>query len=131
MTKRTAPNSSRILVVEDNRDAAESLSMLLEILGHRVRVAADGFIALDSLAENSFDVILIDIGLPAMDGYTLAGHIRELPQAKAMRLIALTGYGQDEDRRRALEAGFDEHLVKPVDIDRLQALIAQASASAN
>ena len=102
--------------------------MLLELLGHEVRVASDGFVALNILAENTFDVILVDIGLPAMDGYTLASHIRALPTAKAMRLVALTGYGQDEDRRRALAAGFDHHLVKPVDIDRLQALLADSSA---
>jgi signal transduction histidine kinase/ActR/RegA family two-component response regulator len=123
----SARGSSRILIVEDNADAAESMQMLLELLGHQVRVAADGFIALDILAENRFDVILVDIGLPAMDGYTLAGHIRALPNAKDIRLVALTGYGLDEDRQRALAAGFDHHLVKPVDIDRLQALIAQAS----
>ena len=70
--------SSRVLIVEDNADAAESMHMLLELLGHKVHAAADGFVALDILAENSFDVILIDIGLPAMDGYTLAGHIRAL-----------------------------------------------------
>jgi signal transduction histidine kinase/ActR/RegA family two-component response regulator len=123
--------SSRILIVEDNADAAESMQMLLELLGHQVRVASDGFIALDILAENRFDVILVDIGLPAMDGYTLAGHIRALPNAKDLRLVALTGYGLDEDRQRALAAGFDHHLVKPVDIDRLQALIAQASSIVN
>ena len=76
-------------------------------------------------------MILVDIGLPAMDGYTLAGHIRALPNAKDLRLVALTGYGLDEDRQRALAAGFDHHLVKPVDIDRLQALIAQASSIVN
>ena len=79
--------------------------MLLELLGHQVRVASDGFVALDILAENTFDVILVDIGLPGMDGYTLASHIRALPTAQGMRLVALTGYGQDEDRRRALAAG--------------------------
>jgi signal transduction histidine kinase/ActR/RegA family two-component response regulator len=119
--------SSRILIVEDNRDAADSMQMLLELLGHQVRVAEDGFRALDILAEHSFDAILVDIGLPAMDGYALAARIRALPECRTMRLIALTGYGQEEDRRRALDAGFDQHLVKPVDIDRLQALLAQAS----
>ncbi len=120
--------SSRVLIVEDNADAAESMHMLLELLGHRVRVAADGFIALDILADNSFDVILIDIGLPAMDGYTLARNIRASSHAKGTRLVALTGYGLEEDRRRALAAGFDHHLVKPVDIDRLQTLIAESAS---
>jgi signal transduction histidine kinase/ActR/RegA family two-component response regulator len=127
-TEGTVPakGSSRVLIVEDNPDAAESLHMLLELLGHQVRVAHDAFVALDVLAENSFDVILVDIGLPGMDGYALAGHIRALPNLGAMRLVALTGYGQDEDRRRALAAGFDQHLVKPIDIDRLQALLVDA-----
>lgn len=124
-----ASATSRVLIVEDNRDAAESMQILLELLGHQVRVVEDGFGALEILSENSFDAILVDIGLPAMDGYTLAGRIRALPQCRGMRLIALTGYGQEEDRRRALDAGFDQHLVKPVDIDRLQALLAQASRS--
>ena len=125
-TEARARATSRVLIVEDNHDAADSMQMLLELLGHHVRVAEDGFRALEILSENSFDAILVDIGLPAMDGYTLAGLVRALPQCRGMRLIALTGYGQDEDRRRALDAGFDQHLVKPVDIDRLQALLAQA-----
>ncbi len=122
--------SSRVLIVEDNADAAESMHMLLELLGHKVHAAADGFVALDILAENSFDVILIDIGLPAMDGYTLAGHIRALPACGKTRLVALTGYGLEEDRRRALAAGFDHHIVKPVDIDRLQALLIEEQTAA-
>jgi CheY-like chemotaxis protein len=121
----TTKGSSRVLIVEDNADAAESLQMLLELLGHQVSVAPDGFTALDMLGVGAFDVLLIDIGLPGMDGYALASRIRMLPGANTMRLVALTGYGQDDDRRRALAAGFDHHLVKPVDIDRLQALIAQ------
>jgi signal transduction histidine kinase/ActR/RegA family two-component response regulator len=121
--------SSRVLIVEDNGDAAESLRMLLELLGHQVRVAQDGFVALDILSVESFDVILVDIGLPGMDGYALANHIRALPKSKMTRLVALTGYGQDEDRRRALAAGFDQHLVKPIDIDRLQALLAERAPS--
>ena len=125
----SATGSARVLIVEDNPDAAESLHMLLELLGHEVRVAGDGFAALDILGNEAFDVLLVDIGLPGMDGYALASHIRELPTAKPLRLVALTGYGQDEDRRRALGAGFDHHLIKPVDIDRLQAILAQPPAS--
>jgi len=121
---------SRVLIVEDNADAADSMRMLLELLGHQVRVAPDGFGALNMLADHAFDAILIDIGLPAMDGYALAGRIRALPAANHMRLLALTGYGQDEDRRRALAAGFDQHLVKPVDIDRLQAFLTESPAPA-
>jgi len=116
---------SRVLIVEDNADAADSMRLLLELLGHEVRVAYDGFAALKILAGNAFDVILVDIGLPAMDGYTLATRIRALPGAETMRLVALTGYGQEEDRQRALKAGFDQHLVKPIDIARLQALLVE------
>jgi signal transduction histidine kinase/ActR/RegA family two-component response regulator len=125
-----ARRSSRVLIVEDNADAAESMHLLLELLGHDVRVAADGFAALEILAERTFDVILVDIGLPAMDGYALATRIRALPGAQAMQLVALTGYGQDEDRMRALKAGFDQHLVKPIDIDRLRALLVEAPVHA-
>ena len=123
--------TSRVLVVEDNRDAAESMQMLLELLGHQVQIAEDGFRALEILREDSFHALIIDIGLPMMDGYALAGRIRALPNGQSMRLIALTGYGQDDDRRRALSAGFDQHLVKPVDIDRLQEILAQASQRKN
>jgi CheY-like chemotaxis protein len=128
-TVGAAKGNSRVLIVEDNPDAAESLHMLLELLGHQVRVASDGFAALEVLADNPFDVILVDIGLPGMDGYALAAKIRALPQSAPMRLVALTGYGQDEDRRRALAAGFDQHLVKPIDIDRLQALLVEDPVS--
>ena len=116
---------SRILVVEDNADAAESLQMLLDLLGHQIDVACDGFAALNFLENDSYDVILIDIGLPGMDGYALAAGIHRLPNTASIRLVALTGYGQDDDRRRALAAGFDQHLVKPINIDRLQTLLAQ------
>jgi len=122
--RATTNATSRVLVIEDNRDAADSMQMLLELLGHEVKLADDGFRALEILGEEKFDAVLIDIGLPEMDGYTLAGRLRALPDGRNMRLIALTGYGQDDDRRRALAAGFDQHLVKPVDIDRLQALLA-------
>jgi len=130
-SKPDTQGTSRVLVVEDNRDAAESMQMLLELLGHQVQVAEDGFRALEILREESFHALIIDIGLPMMDGYALAGRIRALPNGRSMRLIALTGYGQDEDRRRALSAGFDQHLVKPVDIDRLQEILAQASKQKN
>jgi signal transduction histidine kinase/ActR/RegA family two-component response regulator len=126
-SKPDVQKTSRVLVVEDNRDAAESLQMLLELFGHEVQVAEDAFRALEILREDSFHALIIDIGLPRMDGYALAGRIRALPKGRSMRLIALTGYGQDDDRRRSLSAGFDQHLVKPVDIDRLQEILAQAS----
>jgi signal transduction histidine kinase/CheY-like chemotaxis protein len=105
----------RILVVEDNLDSAESLRMFLELFGHGVTLAhtgPDGVAAARALRP---DVVLCDIGLPGMDGFAVAGTLRRHPDTAATRLIAVTGYGQEEDRRRALSAGFDIHLVKPVD----------------
>jgi PAS domain S-box-containing protein len=113
----------KLLVIEDNADAAEALAMLLELYGHQVTVASDGLKAVEAVRDNTFDIALVDIGLPGIDGYEVAHRIRMLPNAKALTLVALTGYGQETDRRRALAAGFDEHLSKPVKIERLQALL--------
>jgi CheY-like chemotaxis protein len=104
-----------ILIVDDYADAAESLAMLFEAGGHRTRTAHDGLAALDLIGEFRPDLALIDIGLPAMDGYELARRLRQLPELKNIPLIALTGYGQQRDRQHTKEAGFDEHLVKPID----------------
>ncbi len=113
----------RILVVDDNVDSADSLALLLELGGHEVRTAHDGPRALEAARAFQPRVVLLDIGLPGMNGYEVARHLRELPEAGRALLIALTGYGQDDDRRKALDAGFDHHLVKPVDFDALRALI--------
>ena len=113
-----------VLVVEDNVDAAESLMMLLEYLGHRVRIAHDGETALRAALVSPPDVMLVDIGLPGMDGYEVARRLRADAGLRTVRLVALTGYGRDEDQERALNAGFDHHLVKPVEIEALQQLIA-------
>ena len=114
----------RVVIVEDNADARESLQLLLQLLGHDVETAEDGLIGLQKLTTLRPDVALIDLGLPGIDGYDLARRLRALPEARAMRLIAVSGYGQAEDRRRALDAGFDLHMTKPVDPDRLQRLLA-------
>jgi two-component system CheB/CheR fusion protein len=114
----------RILVVDDNRDSAESMAMLLQLSGHATWIAYDGHAALTLAAAHSPDVVLLDIGLPGIDGYQVARRLRELPQTCDSLLIALTGYGQADDRQRSAEAGFDGHLVKPVDIDALHLLIA-------
>jgi PAS domain S-box-containing protein len=111
--------SGRILIVDDNTDAAETLGELLRMVGHQVRCAAHGTQALQLLQETPADLALLDIGLPDMDGYELASRIRAMPGGDAMKLVALTGYGADSDRARAKEARFDEHLVKPVNIDQL------------
>jgi CheY-like chemotaxis protein len=122
----SAPNGPRrrVLIVEDSADARESLRLLLEMAGHEVDTSEDAAGTLERVRVFQPDVALIDIGLPGMDGYQLAQALRESPHARALRLIALTGYGQAEDRRKALEAGFDLHLTKPVDPDRLQDFIA-------
>lgn len=112
-----------ILLVEDNADARATLQMLLELEGHRVRTAGTGAEAVQQ-ATPPLDVALIDIGLPDVDGYDVARRIRATAHGKSAYLIALTGYGQAEDRRRAEEAGFDTHLVKPVDPEVLVNLLA-------
>ena len=114
----------RILVVDDNRDAADSLTMMLTMMGHDIQKAYDGLEAVQAAAAFRPDVVLLDIGLPKMNGYEAARHIREQPWGRPMTLIAVTGWGQEEDRRRALEAGCDEHLTKPVDPAALEKLLA-------
>ncbi len=121
-----AVRALRVLVVDDNADAAESLAMLLRLWGHDVAVAQDGPAALRTAAARPPEVALLDIGLPGMDGYELARLLRQQPGPGRAVLVALTGWGQEEDRRRAREAGFDHHLVKPVDLSALQGLLAQA-----
>jgi PAS domain S-box-containing protein len=113
----------RILVADDNPDAADSLAMTLRLLGHEVEVTYDGRQALAIAGIYHPDTALIDIGMPELNGYQLARQIRAEPWGRNVRLVAVTGWGQEEDRRRALEAGFDEHLTKPVDPAYLASLI--------
>src|SRR6185369_12451846 len=115
--------SRRILVVDDNIDSAKTLGMLLKVLGAEVRVVNDGAGALSAMEKYRPDVVLLDIGMPKMDGYEVARRIRERKEFDAVTLIALTGWGQEDDRRRTREAGFDHHLIKPADITALQALL--------
>ena len=121
---QTSSATHRILVVDDNEDSADSLAMLLQLTGHEVFTAHDGPSALEAAEQHRPGVVLLDIGLPALNGYDVCRRIRQEPWGKTMVLIALTGWGQDEDRRRSQEAGFDSHLVKPVDHTRLLALLA-------
>ncbi len=109
----------RILVVDDNRDALDSLTALMELAGHIVRGAPDGELAVALAASFRPDVVLLDLGLPKLDGYEVARRIRAEPWGTGMVLIALTGWGQDDDRRRTHESGFDSHMVKPLDVDAL------------
>ena len=113
----------RVLIIEDDHDAAEALAMLLELYGHQPTVVSEGLQALETVRSASFDLALVDIGLPGIDGYEVARRIRMISKAKAMLLVALTGYGQEADKQRARAAGFDEHLTKPVKIEQLQALL--------
>ena len=114
----------RILVVDDNHDSASLLGEILKRLGETVEVASDGPAALDKARSWAPDLALLDIGLPAMDGYELGARLRQ--QQSAIRLIALTGYGQDADHARSQDAGFEAHLVKPVDVARLRDAIEGA-----
>jgi PAS domain S-box-containing protein len=120
----TTRAEQRILVVDDNRDAVDSLGMLLKVMGHTVRTAYDGLEAVDAAATFKPEIVLLDIGLPRLNGYEAARRIRELAVEKGVLLVALTGWGQEEDRRRSKDAGFDHHLVKPVDPAELQRLLA-------
>ena len=120
------PRALRLLVVDDNRDAADSLGMLLEMIGNEVRMAHDGLEAVRVAAEFHPDVVLLDLGLPKLSGYEAARWIREQDGGKRVLLVALTGWGQEEDRRRTREAGFDHHLTKPVEWDALRRLLAES-----
>ena len=118
------PPSRRILVVEDNPDAREALVLLLESWGHRVEQAGDGLSGLEAARANPPAVALIDVGLPGIDGYTLARELRGTPNCATVRLIALTGYSRSSDRERGHAAGFDAYLVKPVDPDQLRRIVS-------
>jgi len=118
----------KVLVIEDNVDAQETLKSLLEMCGHEVSVAGDGAEGIEAALRIQPDIALIDLGLPSMDGYEVARHVRSSPHGSHLLLVALTGYGAPEQKRKALEAGFDLHLVKPVDPDHLLKLIAKGTA---
>jgi CheY-like chemotaxis protein len=118
-----AASGRRVLVVDDNQDAADTLALLLELMGHQTRTAHDGLAALDAAAAFAPDVVLLDIGLPKMNGYDVCREMRKQPWGQRAYLVALTGWGQAEDQRRASEAGFDRHLVKPVEESVLQKLL--------
>jgi signal transduction histidine kinase len=115
----------RILLVDDNLDAVDSLATLLKLTGHEVHIAHDGFGAVEAAATIQPEVILLDIGLPRLNGYEAARRIREQQQHKGLTLVAVTGWGQEEDRRRSEEAGFDAHMIKPVNFDALTQLLAE------
>jgi PAS domain S-box-containing protein len=121
--------SLRVLVVDDNLDSAQSLARLLEVYGHDVRMAHTGPTALAAASDFGPQVMLLDIGLPELDGYEVAKRIRQQSTYKNMVLVAMTGYGQDADRQQSKEAGFDHHLVKPADFGKVLQILAAVSAS--
>jgi CheY-like chemotaxis protein len=122
---QAAAAGGRVLVVDDNADAVETLAELLQLLGYETRTAGDADSAMRQIDDFRPQLALFDIGLPGADGYELARRVRARPDGSAIRLVALTGYGQESDRARAMEAKFDEHLVKPVAIDDLTSVITR------
>ncbi len=123
-TAPITPSGQRLMVVDDNRDAADTLAMMLRLQGHEVRVTHDGPSAIALANEYGPQMILLDLGMPGMDGYETARRIRQHSDLKNVVLAALTGWGQEEDRRRTAEAGFDHHLVKPVELKVLESMLS-------
>jgi CheY-like chemotaxis protein len=119
------------LIVDDNVDSAESLARLLRVLGHDVHTVHEGKAALEAVRAQEPGLVFLDIGLPGMDGLEIARRIRQEEELASTVLVAVTGYGQDDDKRRCLEAGFDVHLLKPVDLDALQALLDRSRRTSN
>ena len=124
----TAPRRFKILVVDDNHDSALSLAMMLSIMGHDTRTAHDGESAVQTAETFLPEVVLLDIGLPKLNGYEVAQRIREKAWGESMYLIAVTGWGQDEDRARSSEVGLNLHMVKPVEPSALEKVLANLAA---
>ena len=123
-----APGKPAVLLIEDNDDGREMMATMLDVYGYPVLQSADGLDGVELATAHLPNVALVDIGLPGIDGYEVARRLRANPATSAMRLIALTGYGLAEDQRRVLEAGFDMHLVKPVDIAQLLGALGEPAA---
>ena len=119
----------RVLIVDDNRDAAELLALVLQSIGHVTAVANSGPEAIEQARSWNPQIVFLDIGMPGMNGYEVARALRELPQTAKVMLVALTGWGQEEDKRMSREAGFDHHLVKPVDLEKIESLLSKAELS--
>jgi CheY-like chemotaxis protein len=124
------PRPTRVLVVEDNLDAAVTLVDLLTLWGYEVSAVHDGLAAVEVAPRYRPDVVLLDIGLPGIDGYEVARRLRRRSELDGLLVVAVTGYGQEGDRQRAREAGFDHHLVKPVDLEILRRLLGGAGSLA-
>ena len=119
----------RVLLVEDNDDSRQVMAMTIKNAGHDVFEASDGLTGLTVALREHPDIAFIDVGLPGLNGYQVAERVRAMPETRGMILIALTGYGLPEDRRRAAAAGFDRHLIKPIDFDQLERLLSFDDAS--
>jgi CheY-like chemotaxis protein len=119
----TSNATARILVVDDNVDAAETLTTFLDMIGLEARSVHDGNAAVQAALAFAPDLVLLDIGLPGMSGYDVARAMRQQPQLAGVTLVALTGWGAEDDRRRAKDAGFDHHLTKPVDLSVLEEML--------
>lgn len=124
----TSSASPRVLVVDDNVDAAETLTTFLDMIGMEARSVNDGAAAVQAAVDFAPDLVLLDIGLPGMNGYDVARAIRQQPQLAGVTLVALTGWGAEDDRRRAMEAGFNHHLTKPVDLSVLEEMLLRVQA---
>ncbi len=116
----------RVLIVDDHPDTADSISMLLEAVGHETMIACTGADGVSGFQSFGPDLVILDIGLPDISGYEVARAIRALPLGASVYLVAATGWGTPEDRLRALAAGFDQHLLKPIDLRKLQAIVVTA-----
>jgi CheY-like chemotaxis protein len=116
--------ASRVLIIDDNRDAAHTLAMLVEQLGGSTCIAHDTASGLQAVQDNPPDVVFLDIGMPGVNGYEACRRLRQWPSQKPMLIVAVTGWGQSQDKQRALDAGFDAHLTKPADLEALAHLLA-------
>jgi CheY-like chemotaxis protein/anti-sigma regulatory factor (Ser/Thr protein kinase) len=125
------PPRRRVMVVDDNADAAASLALLLRLRGHEVATAADGLATLELARSFRPEVVLLDLGLPGMDGYEVARRLRAEAELATVRFVAMTGHGHEEDRRRCREAGFAEHLMKPADLDEVERMLAASPPAKN
>jgi CheY-like chemotaxis protein len=125
----TSSAPARILVVDDNVDAAETLTTFLDMIGMQARAVHDGSAAVQAALSFAPDLVLLDIGLPGMNGYEVARAMRSQPELAGITLVALTGWGAEDDRKRAMDAGFNHHLTKPVDLSVLEEMLQRAHAA--
>lgn len=125
MIESTTQNSLRVLVVDDNVDSAKTTGWMLEFMGHQPSLIHDGLKALEAAKQQNPDVIMLDIGLPGMNGYDICRELRKDPLFKDTMMIAQTGWGQEKDRQQARDAGFNHHLVKPVKMEQITELLKE------